>query len=379
MRSIASWLIAVALALGVALCTECAAAQSFAIESSVPTTLSLERTDTGAYRLSHVGKQSTDITIVGIAEAGAVVYTLDETGRPTEKVESKLDGARLSFTADAGAAYAIGLPDAVLAPRMTVEIEGEPTLPLRGAKRVAVSVQNNYPTQLSGSIALSAPNEYRVAPGRKRRFQARGRRDVRVGFRLSGGPIALADVLRGADDIAVVLTDNKGHELRQRFTLRIEDAPLQQGIMVQTENLAAEATEGAAIEIRTDKVAVSGDTFSGWNDKDHWLAWHVHVPKAGKYAIVLRYCVDGETAHRDFQLDGKYPHDALKDIALRPTGGWSNDANDWRHHLVRDAAGKPVVVQLSAGQHSIQMNPIFGDGGCNLDYILFLPAADLPR
>jgi hypothetical protein len=25
------------------------------------------------------------------------------------------------------------------------------------------------------------------------------------------------------------------------------------------------------------------------------------------------------------------------------------------------------------------MNPIFGDGGCNLDYIMFLPEAELPR
>ncbi|MGD8239365.1 MAG: hypothetical protein PVH68_12475, partial [Armatimonadota bacterium] len=148
---------------------------------------------------------------------------------------------------------------------------------------------------------------------------------------------------------------------------------------VQTESLAAEATEGAAIQIRTDKINVSGDTFSGWNDKDHWLAWHVQIPRTGKYAIVFRYCVDQETAHRDLQLDGKHPHEAFKDIALRPTGGWSNTASDWRHHIVRDAAGQPVLIQISAGQHAVRMNPIFGDGGCNLDYIMFLPEADVPR
>ncbi|MFQ5808847.1 MAG: hypothetical protein ACE5JM_04420 [Armatimonadota bacterium] len=380
MGSRAFWLVPICIAFAATVCAERARGQSFAIESSVPTTLSLERTSTGAYRLSHVGKQATDITIVGIAEAGTVVYMLDDIGRPTEKVASKLDEQKtLTFTADAGAAYAIGLPDAVLAPGMTIEIEGEPVLPARGARRVTVNIQNNYSDVLSGSIVVDSPKGYKVTPGRKRRFRARARRDARVSFRLSKQSITLADLLKGSVDIPIVFTDTRGHKREDSISLRIEDNPLRQGVMVETEGLAAEATEGAAIQIRTDKVNVSGDTFSGWNDKDHWLAWHVQIPKTGKYATVFRYCVDQETAHRDFQLDGKYPHEAFKDIALRPTGGWSNTANDWRHHIVRDAAGKPVLIQISAGQHAIRMNPILGDGGCNLDYIMFLPEAEVAR
>jgi hypothetical protein len=360
--------------LGVAVCADSALAQALAIESSVPTTLSLERTAAGAYRLSHVGKQPADITIIGIANAGTVVYRLDETGRPEEKVECKLAEDKLVFAAQADTEYGIGPPDAVLAPNMTVEVDGEPMLPARGAKRVFVHVQNNYFDPLSGTLAVHAPEGYTVAPGRQQRFRAGSRREAELGVRLSKRTITLADLVRAADDIPVVLTDDKGHKLEQRLTLRIEDNPLQQGVMVQTETVAAEATEGAAIQVRSDKVNVSGDTFSGWNDKDHWLAWHVRIPRTGKYAIAFRYCVDSEPAHRDFQLDGSYPHDALKDIAFSPTGGWSNDANDWR-----DAAGKPVLIEVAAGQHSIRMNPIYGDGGCNLDYIMFLPEADLRR
>ncbi len=379
MHFAASRSVLLSLTLGVALSADGALAQFFAIESSVPTTLSLERTESGAYRLSHVGKQQTEITITGIAQEGTVVFRLDERGRPAGKVESKLDKETLTFTADAGAAYAIGPPDAVLAPKMTIDIEGEPVLPVDGARRVFVRVQNNYSEGLSGTIEVNAPSGYKVAPRRKRRFQARAGRDVQVAVRLSRRTITLADVLGGSHDIGVVLTDSKGHRLEDSFTLRVEDDPLQQGTIVETEDISAEATEGVAVQIRTDKVNVSGDTFSGWNDKDHWLAWHVRIPKTGKYAVVFRYCVDQAVAHRDFQLDGKYPREEFKDIVLGPTGGWANDANDWRHHVVRDAAGKPILVQISEGEHSIRMNPIFGDGGCNLDYIMFLPEAELPR
>ncbi|MGD8240670.1 MAG: hypothetical protein PVH68_19115, partial [Armatimonadota bacterium] len=282
MGSRAFWPVLTCAALAAAVCAERACGQSFAIESSVPTTLCLERTSSGAYRLSHVGKQATDIAITGIGESGTVVYMLDETGRPTEKVASKLDDERkLTFTADAGAAYAIGLPDAVLAPGVKIEVEGEPTLPARGARRITVSIQNNYSDALSGSIALDLPKSYRATPGRKRRFRAPARGEARLRFRLSKRAITLADLLRGSMEIPMVLTDSKGHKLEDSVALRIEDDPLQQGVMVQTESLAAEATEGAAIQIRTDKINVSGDTFSGWNDKDHWLAWHVQIPRTG--------------------------------------------------------------------------------------------------
>jgi len=375
----ASCSILVCLTIAVTAGAAAAFAQSFAIESAVPTTLSLERTDSGAYRLSHMGKQQTDITITGIVESGTVVYVVDETGRPAQKVEATLEKQKLVFSAAAGAAYLIGLPDAVLAPSMTVEVEDEPILAARGAKRVVVRVRNNYFAALSGSAQVDAPGEYKVTPGRKRGFRVRSRREARLSFRLSKSALGLADLLRGADDIGIIVADNKGHKLERRFTLRIEDNPLQQGVVLETENIAAEATEGVAVQIRTDKVNVSGDTFSGWNDKDHWLAWHVRIPHRGKYAVVFRYCVDQATAHRDFQLDGAYPHDAFKDIALSPTGGWSNTTNDWRHFIVRDARGNPVLIDINAGEHSIRMNPIFGDGGCNLDYIMFLPEDEAPR
>jgi hypothetical protein len=350
-----------------------AAAEPFAIRSSVPTTLSLQRLPTGIYRLTHSGKEPTELTIEGLAKPGDAVYELGADGRPGKRVSATAADDRVTFTIQPGMSYAIGAADAILAPTVNASLEPNDLLIAGRKSRVLVEVQNHYDSALKGRVVLEAPDDLSVTPRREQALDVRKQATARLAFTVSKRELAVDDLLRGKDELKVVVEDGKGQRLEKALTLRIEDNPLRAGVVIEAENIAAEAQTGTPITIRDDKVNVSGKTFSGWNDKDHWLEWRFNLPRSGKYHLAFRFCVDGQVAHRDFTLDGQYPDEACKDIAFPDTGGWSNEANEWRHCIVADADGKPILLDIPAGQHTVRMNPIFGDGGCNIDYILLIP------
>lgn len=354
-------------------CVAAGWAGPFAIRCSVPTTLSLQRSPNGVYRLTHSGEASAEITIEGIGKAGDVVYEIDDQGNPVRKVGATIVGDRLTFEAQPGKAYAIGSPDAVLAPTVKAVLEPDEMLVAGRKSRVRVEVRNYYDSALRGTVTLQAPAGLRVWPGGTRRLNVKSMEAQRVTFVVSKPKLTVEDVLGGDQELKITVEDRRGHKAESVLRLWVEDSPVRPGFVIEAEDISAEALEGQAITIRDDKVNMSGKAFSGWNDKGHWLEWRFNLPETGRYNLVFRFCVDGHVAHRDFMLDGKYPHEACRDIAFPDTGGWSNEKNDWRHHIVADADGRPIVVQVAAGEHTIRMTPIFGDGGCNLDYIALIP------
>jgi hypothetical protein len=353
--------------------TWAAGAEPFAIRSSVPTTLSLQRLPTGVYRLTHSGTEATELTVEGLAKPGDVVYELGADGRPGRRVSATVADDRLTFTIQPGMTYAIGAADAILAPTVKVSLQPDDLLIAGRKSRVLVEVGNHYDSALRGKVVLEAPDDLSVTPRREQALDLKKEAAGRIAFTVSRRELAVDDVLRGKDELKVIVEDGKGQRLETALALRIEDNPLRGGVVIEAESIAAEAQTGTPITIRDDKVNVSGKTFSGWNDKDHWLEWRVNLPRAGRYRLAFRFCVDGHVAHRDFTLDGQYPDEACRDIAFPDTGGWSNEANNWRHYVVADAKGKPVLLDIPAGPHTVRMNPILGDGGCNIDYILLIP------
>jgi len=156
-----------------------------------------------------------------------------------------------------------------------------------------------------------------------------------------------------------------GKTLRTSAKLFVADVPVPGPPSCEAETIKGQG--GGKVQIRTDKAGASGKAISHWDSKGHWLAWQAKVPRTGTYRLALRYCTpDG--AARDLQIDGK---DAGS-VSFVSTGGFGGATNDWGHALLRDAKGKPLEWQLTAGPHAIRMTNTDGLG-LNLDYLQLIP------
>jgi rhamnogalacturonan endolyase len=181
-------------------------------------------------------------------------------------------------------------------------------------------------------------------------------------------PRAASPLLAGEASKLTMTYEGSGGPLTSEVALRIADLPLTTVSRVQAEDFVEQG--GGAVQHREDKVGADGACFSHWDDKGHWLEWSVPVEKAGDYWLALRYCaVDG--VERSIQIDGTPLADGP--IAFPSTGGFSSDANDWAHAPARNAAGEPIKLSLSAGDHTICLMNTDGVG-MNVDYLLLWPA-----
>jgi hypothetical protein len=147
-------------------------------------------------------------------------------------------------------------------------------------------------------------------------------------------------------------------------------------IIVEAEKFTKE--QGGKLKNYEGRPETSGNAcMTTWNDKDHAVEWVVDVPENGKYKVVLRYA-NGRawTVYRDFKIDGAYPSEAFKKIAMPETGGFAKNKNDWKNLTVLDAKKMPALVALTKGKHTIRMNNLGGDddqdGASNFDAIGFL-------
>ncbi|HOQ30620.1 MAG TPA: hypothetical protein PLH36_17920, partial [Armatimonadota bacterium] len=92
----------------------------------------------------------------------------------------------------------------------------------------------------------------------------------------------------------------------------------------------------------------------------HWLEWKVNVPQAGRYRLLLKYCSDSPNPRRELRVDGQIPADICKEIAFPRTGGFSTAKDDWAY-LTVGGEEKPLLLDLTAGEHTIRMTNL-GDG-----------------
>ena len=144
-----------------------------------------------------------------------------------------------------------------------------------------------------------------------------------------------------------------------------------QAISFEAEEFTAQANGEVKIE---DKPGASKQAFKFWDKQGHSLSWTFTVPKAGKYALLVRCCHSfGDGVARHVIIDGKQLN-ADDDPFLFPgTGGWSNSEDQWTDAWLA-VAGRATILDLSAGKHSLTM--INADGrGLNLDWIRVVPVA----
>ena len=161
--------------------------------------------------------------------------------------------------------------------------------------------------------------------------------------------------------------------LKTSASVRVEDEPLKDVPMVQAEDFAAQT--GGQVQIREDKVGAVGKSFSHWDAQGHALTWKITVPASpqapadGEYRLVVRYCATNDV-QREVVVDSSPPITAGSGRSARfpSTGGFSSTANDWSHAAVLGADGKPLVLRLCAGEHTIKLTNVDGQG-MNLDYL----------
>ncbi len=133
-------------------------------------------------------------------------------------------------------------------------------------------------------------------------------------------------------------------------------------VIVEGENYTKE--EGGAAQKVGGRVGATAEMVTSWDNPNHAIEWEVDIPEAGSYKLVIRVC-NGRawTTFREVMIDGQYPSDAFKKIAIKSTGGFAKTSNDFINVTVTDAQGQPALVELTKGKHVIRMNNLGGEGG----------------
>lgn len=150
------------------------------------------------------------------------------------------------------------------------------------------------------------------------------------------------------------------------------EAPPQQPGLSSTIQIVIEAEQTAKqgrgqCEAVT-KPGASGDkALRGFGNTSNrqWLRWKFKAAQAGRYHLQVRYCTAAATATATVLLDGRAVSPAATDVAFPSTGGWSVSQSEWRDMIVSGADGKPVLFDLSEGEHELTLiNP---SAALNLD------------
>jgi hypothetical protein len=214
-----------------------------------------------------------------------------------------------------------------------------------------------------GTLRLQADGHFRVEPARVAVEAATAdTATARFAITAHSGP----ELFEAAPEMALEVSFHGDAPVRgTRVPLRVMDQPLEGAIIAQAADFIAE--EGGEVVIRDDKVGDLGTSFSHWNDEGHALSWRIAVPEAGAYMLALRYCVPSDGL-RTVRVEG---HGEFL-VSLPATGGYSSDASDWSHEVVRGDDGAAVAFDLQAGELPVTL--INADGrGLNLDYLALVP------
>ena len=186
-----------------------------------------------------------------------------------------------------------------------------------------------------------------------------------------------SSLFRHSGDAAVKLIAQDGKtEYTRTVTIPVPAGPgdigrarWPQGLRIQAEAFAGQGGGATGVKTRgpAEKVGSDGGSISHWDPLNAWVEWQVDVPQAGPRHVLLRYA-SPTAGERELSVDGV----VVGTVKLPATGGYSSTTDDWRPELLRDAAGKPLAVELAAGRHVLRLTNRDGKG-CNLDYIELLP------
>jgi hypothetical protein len=150
-----------------------------------------------------------------------------------------------------------------------------------------------------------------------------------------------------------------------------EDAATATGrVFLEAEALTSQK-RGAAKPYTHRTFLSNGTGLGSWSEVGHSLTWNVEAPQSGRYRLILKASVWEEAgAKRAIQLDGKDLNDSIPSV-FPFTGGFGADPSQWKHYAIADATGRELLLDLSAGSHTLALTG-YG-GGMNLDYLVLIP------
>jgi len=99
--------------------------------------------------------------------------------------------------------------------------------------------------------------------------------------------------------------------------------------------------------------------------------WKFAVPKAGRYQLVLKVATHEASAVRAIMVDGQPLLGDNPVVRFPSTGGFGGTPGEWKHYAVARADGPPLLLELAAGSHIVELVSV--EGLLNLDYLLLLP------
>ncbi|OGV79779.1 MAG: hypothetical protein A3K19_22425 [Lentisphaerae bacterium RIFOXYB12_FULL_65_16] len=147
-------------------------------------------------------------------------------------------------------------------------------------------------------------------------------------------------------------------------------------VVIQAEAFTAQG--GGNVTVATDKVGCKDACFRNWDNGGHWLEWTVELPATAWYQVSLRYCTASTEALRAVLIDGAYPTEACRTVALPGTGGFSNATDDWKELALADCkTGEPLRFFLPQGRHTLRVYNLLEP--VNLDSITFVAAVPPPK
>ena len=90
-----------------------------------------------------------------------------------------------------------------------------------------------------------------------------------------------------------------------------------------------------------------------WIDRDATLTWQVTVPRAGRYAVAIRYsCTTGRGGSRYEIVAGASRVAGI----VQPTSGWSPEFRDWTS-FVRDELADPLELSEAVATITLRATP----------------------
>lgn len=108
-----------------------------------------------------------------------------------------------------------------------------------------------------------------------------------------------------------------------------------------------------------------------WIVPGMWIEWPLEVAKAGRYNLLLNGAVYEEHADRLALIDDEPLGGTFLLHRFDYTGGYGSKPEEWKNMIITGADGKPLVLYLAAGEHTLRM--FCAANRLNLDYIALVP------
>ncbi|MBO4390686.1 MAG: extracellular solute-binding protein [Lachnospiraceae bacterium] len=94
-----------------------------------------------------------------------------------------------------------------------------------------------------------------------------------------------------------------------------------------------------------------------WNSAGEWIEYDFHVDQAGYYSMNLflkQNFIKGIYVSRKITIDGEVPFEEFSAYGFTYAQGWRNES-------LKDENGKPYLIWLEEGDHTLRMEAVLGD------------------